>query len=407
MHKDALERFFLSLAFVWIAACGPQGQRSSGVKAAGNRLNQETGDPQTESPAEQDQGLEPPNVPFAMMGGGPRHLHISSLPGPETKPRQIAHFRTGARVFASPVIGPDGTIYIGSVDGTFNALRLDGRLRWSYICDKPIFATAAVSLSGTVYVGCDDDTLLAFSTDGTLRWTYRMKQDVDSPPVIGKNGVIYLGGEGLHAVRADGKRVFKVWLGAHVSASPAVRPDDTIVVGSHDHRLYAVLKDGTVAWSFATKGPIRGPVAALANNDVVFGSDDGFIYRLAPLGGVRWKFRTFGPVRAGIAVSDDEMTIYSASMDGVVHALDSKTGKELWRLETAGAIQASPMLDSEGRLYVGSHDHHLYAVDASSGTILWRVDLESEIDSTATIAAGKKLVVGCDDGTVHVLEGQK
>jgi hypothetical protein len=133
---------------------------------------------------------EEPNVPFAMEGGGPRHLHRAEIPGPKTAPLEIAAFHTGNRIAASPIIGPDGTIYIGSIDGTFNALSRDGALRWSYICDEPIFSTAAVSQTGKVFVGCDDDTLLAFSTDGTLRFTVNGRQDMDSSPVISDDGTI-------------------------------------------------------------------------------------------------------------------------------------------------------------------------------------------------------------------------
>ena len=46
-----------------------------------------------------------PNVPFAMMGGGPRHLHRADVPGPKEMPTEIASFRTGARIAASPTIG--------------------------------------------------------------------------------------------------------------------------------------------------------------------------------------------------------------------------------------------------------------------------------------------------------------
>jgi outer membrane protein assembly factor BamB len=390
----------LYLAVLWTVACGPRGEGKPPIKTA--EESRETS-VQEDDPGTREGESKELNVPFAMMGGGPKHVYRAQMPGPQSAPEEIARFRVGNRVFASPVIGPDGTVYIGGIDGTFNALRLDGKLRWSYVCNEPIFSTAAISLSGAVYVGCDDDTLLAFSTDGTVRWTYAMKQDVDSSPIIGHSGLIYVGGEGLHAILPSGERQFKIFLGGHVSASPAQRPDGMIVVGSHDHRVYAVLADGTVAWSFGTKGAVQGAVACLQNNDVVFGSDDGFVYRLSPMGGSRWRFKTGGPVRAGVAVSEDERAVFVASMDGRVYGLDADTGKELWHIATAGHIRSTPVLGSEGRLYFGSRDHHLYAVDAANGELKWRIDLGAEIDSTLAIASGRTLVVGSDDGTIYIL----
>ena len=360
--------------------------------------------PTPSGPEEDDSKPQEPSVPFAMLGGGPQHLHRSDLPGPRSRPRISAKFHCGARISASPVVGPDGTVYIGSVDGTFNALRQSGRMRWSYVCDEPIFSTAAISQLGSVYVGCDDDTLLAFSTSGRLRWTYPMKQDVDGAPIIGEDGVLYVGGDGLHAIQENGKPVFKLWLGGHVSASPSMRHDGVIVVGTHDHRVYAVDQKGTVLFSFSTKGPIQGPVSVLNTNDMVFGSDDGYVYRLAPKGGTRWKFKTGGPVRSGIAVAPGEKTLFVASMDGTLFGLDAATGKQNWRVDTAGPIRASPMLDSNGTIYIGSRDHHLYAIDSADGEIVWRIDLGSQIDSTAAIASGRKLIIGSDDGTVRILE---
>ena len=348
-----------------------------------------------------------PNVPFSMMGGGPRHHHRTRVPGPKQTPEEIGRFHCGGRIAGAPVIGPDGTIYVGAVDGTFNALDRHAKLRWSYICDAPIFSTAAVSQTGKVFIGCDDDTLLAFSIDGTLRWTYRMKQDVDSAPVIADDGTVFVGGSGLHALDGDGKKRFKVWLGGHVTASPAVRPDGGIAVGSHDHRFYTVLPDGTVSGVFDTKGPIHGPAAALTNNDVVFGSDDGHIYRLAGTGGLRWKLKTAGPVRAGFAVTEDEKRLFAASMDGAVYALNAETGAVVWKTETGRGIKASPMLDSEGMLYVGSRDHHMYALNAADGEIVWRLDLGFEIDAPVAIPRPGRLITADDGGIVRLFEDSK
>jgi outer membrane protein assembly factor BamB len=364
------------------------------------------GDTVVASDAIAAQSTEPqePNVPFAMAGGGPRHLHRADVPGPKTAPVEIARFHCGARIAASPVIGPDGTIYIGSIDGTFNALSRNGALRWSYICDEPIFSTAAVSQTGKVFVGCDDDTLLAFSTDGTVRFVVNTKQDMDSSPTIGDDGTIFVGGENLHALDNDGNLRFKVWLGAHVSASPSVRPDGVIAVGSHDHRFYLVAADGTVLSVFETKGPIQGPAASLKNNDVVFGSDDGVLYRLAPKGGLRWKRTLDGALRSGIAVNEAEDTLYTASMAGTVFALDAEKGTVRWKTALAGPVKASPMLDSQGLLYVGSRDQSLYALDGNTGAIVWRMPLSAEVDATPAVAVGKRLIAAADDGVVRIFE---
>jgi outer membrane protein assembly factor BamB len=387
-----------SLCAALSIACGPRGQGGAQLEPK----------PTADGPAPAiDAGpVEPdvPNVPFTMLGGGPRHPFRAPVPGPAKAPVEIAAFRTGGRIAASPVIGPDGTIYVGSVDGTFTAIRRDGTMRWSYVAGAPIFSTAAISESGAVYVGCDDDTLLAFTPDGAVRWTYRQKQDVDSSPVIADDGAIYVGGEGLHAVSPAGERRWMSYLGGqHVSAPPAVLPDGRVAVGSLDHRVYAVLPDGTTSWAFATGGPIEGPVSALGGGDLVFGSGDGKLYRLSADGKRRFAVDVGGAVRGGVAIAADERAFYVGTMAGELVAVDAAEGAVEWRVKTGGPIRATPMLDPEGRLYVGSRDHWLYAVDAATGEIAWRVDLGAEVDATIAIAAGRRIVASSDDGAVRLL----
>lgn len=346
---------------------------------------------------------EVPNIPFTMAGGGAKHLHRVEVEGPKQKPVVDATFSTGARVFASPVLGPDGTVYVGSLDGTFSALKKDGSLRWSHVCSESIFSTAAISKSGLIYVGCDNDSLLGFTTDGVLRFTYRISHDMDSPPVIGSDGTIYTGGDGLHAISSGGKRKWKALLDGHVNGSIGIRSDGVVVAGSHDNRVYGFDKDGTAVFAFGTGGKVQSTPAILENDDAVIGSDSGFVYRLSPLGAMRWKFDVQSPVRGGVAVSFDEQTLYFGAMNGSIYAINAEDGTKIWEFKTGGPVRATPMLDSSGRLYVGSQDHNLYALNANSGEVIWFKDLFSQIDSTVLLAGEKKLIVGADNGIVYFL----
>jgi len=188
-----------------------------------------------------------------------------------------------------------------------------------------------------------------------------------------------------------------------VSAPPAVLPDGRVAVGSLDHRVYAVLPDGTTSWAFATGGPIEGPVSALGGGDLVFGSGDGKLYRLSADGKRRFAVDVGGAVRGGVAIAADERAFYVGTMAGELVAVDAAEGAVEWRVKTGGPIRATPMLDPEGRLYVGSRDHWLYAVDAATGEIAWRVDLGAEVDATIAIAAGRRIVASSDDGAVRLL----
>ena len=96
----------------------------------------------------------------------------------------IANLATGDQN-ASPSIGADGTIYIGTVgcstsSGTcyVYAINPDGTVKWKFKTDGyygRVFTAPAVGPDGTVYaVGLDPATLYAINPTGTLKWNRQL-----------------------------------------------------------------------------------------------------------------------------------------------------------------------------------------------------------------------------------------
>jgi len=85
-----------------------------------------------------------------------------------------------------------------------------------------------------------------------------------------------------------------------------------------------------------------------------------------------WTFQTGGPVWAWVPHADG--TIYAGSDDGLVYAIDAKSGNEAWRFASQGAIRARPILDGHS-LLAHSDDGYLFRLDAGSGAVEWRVRL--------------------------------
>jgi outer membrane protein assembly factor BamB len=110
-------------------------------------------------------------------------------------------FTTGGEVEPSAAIDDGGTpgdksddtIYIGSDDHYFYAIRANGTQKWRYQTNSEIVSSAVVDLDGTVYVGSDDDRMYAFNPDGTLKWFFETGAPVQSSPVLGQAGFIHIG----------------------------------------------------------------------------------------------------------------------------------------------------------------------------------------------------------------------
>lgn len=109
-------------------------------------------------------------------------------------------YTTGNTIFAAPVIGNDGTIYVSSSDSFLYALTERGERRWRYRIGPLkhvtfIKSTPAVGEDGTVYVGSTDRNLYAISPAGELKWRFEAGREVLSSPVLGKDRTIYFGSE--------------------------------------------------------------------------------------------------------------------------------------------------------------------------------------------------------------------
>src|SRR4030095_7578559 len=106
-----------------------------------------------------------------MFMGGPLRNGRSKYPGPTREPRVIWVYRTQGRIFAAPLLGGNGTLFVGSLDKNLSALRGDGSLLWRYSGGDRFYSTPALGRDGVLFSGCDDKTLVALAAaSGKVQW---------------------------------------------------------------------------------------------------------------------------------------------------------------------------------------------------------------------------------------------
>lgn len=96
--------------------------------------------------------------------------------------------------------------------------------------------------------------------------------------------------------------------------------------------------------------------------------------------------------------------IYVSSSWSVVHAVDGITGEELWRYdpEVPREFAAKGCCDVvnrgvavyEGKVYVGAFDGYLHAIDARTGEQVWKVDTIENRDMSYTITGAPRVYNG-------------
>jgi outer membrane protein assembly factor BamB len=110
-------------------------------------------------------------------------------------------------------------------------------------------------------------------------------------------------------------------------------------------------------------------------------------------------------IRAPLLHND---TLYIASRDQNLYALQASDGSLKWTFASTYWNYASPVIDTTSTppvLYHGSNDAFLYAINPETGKEIWRYKAASGIRSAATI--GKDLVyIGDVQGVVHAVTKQ-
>lgn len=314
----------------------------------------------------------------------------------------------GTWIDSSPVIGADGTIYIGGPHQNLYALNPDGSEKWRYpVGFLAKSASPVIGNGGTIYVGSGDGVIYALDQNGILEWTYQINDQIYfSSPVIDAHGTIYIGSNDHHiyALNPDGSEKWRFQTGNWINTSPAIGQDGTIYIGSLDQVFYALNpEDGTLKWSFQAEGSVYLSSPAVGDDGTVYLGDALCLYALNPGDGLlKWSYRTSGRIDSSPAI-DVEGTVYFGSSDGKVYALNLD-GTLKWSYQTWDAIKSSPAIGADGTVYIGNIDGWVYAL-ASDGSLKWSFQTEDMVYSSPAIGADGTLYIESWDGNLYAFAG--
>ncbi|MCP4248762.1 MAG: PQQ-binding-like beta-propeller repeat protein, partial [bacterium] len=113
----------------------------------------------------------------------------------------------------------------------------------------------------------------------------------------------------------------------------------------------------------------------------------------------RWRVEFPAAVKAGPVVVGDHVVV--ARTDGVVVALDRRTGQVVWTFATGGEILGTPAWSGQ-LLVFGSGDGSVYALD-ESGQRVWVFEAGAPVYGPPLIDAGL-VFIGDNGGRLHALD---
>jgi outer membrane protein assembly factor BamB len=343
-------------------------------------------------------------------------------------------------VISSPVLGPDGTIYLGSVikdtrhpEHFITAINADGTVKWRFSTgwwDTQTQSSPALGAEGRIYVGAQDGYLYALNPNGTLAWRFAAASPVQQHPVVGSDGTVYIGMDGrLYAFSPGGEVRWTASLGtASLPGGPALAPDgQTIYAFGYDSAgpvatLYAFRLDGTTKWQFSNfygYYPALSPPTVAADGTVIVLS--GQLVAIGPDGVEKWRYEpsaSYYSSYASVAVNPAGEVVFA--VDWYLAKLDA-LGAEQWKRQFLGgeylneleSTYSAPLIDASGNIFLGLGTGKRWTrpwgkvlrAYTPAGTLLWEFPVgEGVYTSSPALAPDGTLYVGSMDGALYALQ---
>jgi outer membrane protein assembly factor BamB len=357
--------------------------------------------------------------PWPMFRHDIRHSGVSPYHDPATG--GAVWVRNTGNGLSSPVIGSDGTIYLGGSYAIY-ALYSDGSVKWSQSMTNSTRSTPAIGSDGTIYIGGNlssstgNANLCAYSSTGSSKWSKTLSGDITSSPIIGSDNTVYIGSRGgyLYAFTPGATSATQKWrtqVGDMHMTSPVLSADGSTIYTGAGPYLYAInTSNGSIKWYYYLGVSMTSSAALSPEGSTVYiGAYDGYLYAVdASTGALIWQVQVGfknAATSASPAVGSDG-TIYLGSNYGSLYAI-TPDGDQKWIFETKSDaisdrdIRSSVAINADGTVILASYDGYVRGIDSTNGAVKWRYLLPGKNYASPAIAADGTIVTATMSGNVY------
>lgn len=283
---------------------------------------------------------------------------------------------------------------------------------------------------------------------GPHTWRYYSGVSVWSSSAIGirlaGRPFIFAGAYDRNLYKIDalsGREMWRFTTGSVINAAPAfevVEGVPMVFIASADRTFYAIdARSGervwqyeTYPWSYTVGDSVAGSpvVATTLYRDVLFATmwnndhrplrtvQRGEVFAfLADTGELLWRREISSTKLTSPSwmMVDDRPTLFVASEDGALHALDARDGSTVWRHISDGAIASTPVavrIEGMPAVITANRFGMVRFLSARTGAEIWAYKAGHEALSTPAVACfdGRTVILfGAGDRSVHAVCGQR
>jgi eukaryotic-like serine/threonine-protein kinase len=321
----------------------------------------------------------------------------------------------------------DGVAYVAASEGPLSAINATtGKRLWSFSEPSTWSAESGVTVpvqlgqpavqGGTAFVSVEDEGIVAIGPGGKLLWQSQtmvpsQENDVNlSEPALA-NGVLYAT-EGQDVFAFSAASGAQLWY-AEPTPWPTATPEScgepavsggVLYLACGTGYVYALsATTGKTLWSYEVPGTPVLTSAVVSGGAVYattsFAHDE--LYAISTTTHAQlWSFTAAGPIKVPAVAGN---TVYAASEDGVLHALNASTGTQLWSVALDAATDPLDPYDvsvADGVVYAVSADEAVAALSAATGKRLWSYQAGNSLQTTPVVANGI-VYIGTGDGGVE------
>jgi outer membrane protein assembly factor BamB len=268
-----------------------------------------------------------------------------------------------------------------------------------------------------IYTASTDGTVSANDkTNGKTLWSVGTGVHISAGPAVGE-GLVLVGsreGDLIALYQADGRLAWKAVASSEILAAPAIDNNIALVKSINGTLSAFSAQDGHSLWQYHQTEPTlilrSASTPQVSHNTIIVGFANGDLANLTLKGGnMLWQQPLAIPqgsfaIQRMIDVDADPIInrskVIAATYQGRIASLELATGKEIWNHDISSYTGMT--IDNE-KVYVTDAKSHVWALDLNTGSVDWQqIQLESR-NITAPVLMKNYIVVGDMEGYLHWL----